>query len=113
MSSRAGAGRKLRLRTDRHYTLPVRITLRFAEAYLRTDAENSHKMGKPDRRVRGDNANVCTSRARAQGFFAHKARTNSSKLARSADGSSRPYCRSLDGKQLDNALLTAARNALE
>src|SRR5438105_7826057 len=71
-----------------------------AQECLRTVAENLRRTDKADRVLQEGNASVCTSRAMALGFFAHKARRNSSMLAQSAAASSLPCCRSCDEKPL-------------
>src|SRR5438132_1152912 len=63
--------------------------LRRAGAFHRTVGKNLHRTDKAGRRLPGGSANVCTSRARALDFFAHKARKNPNKLGQSAGASSR------------------------
>src|SRR4029453_11632922 len=64
---------------------------------LRSVAKHAHRKDTADQHSLADSANVCTSRARAPGFFARKARTSPSRLARSVGASSQQCCRSWDG----------------
>src|SRR4051794_36620377 len=70
---------------------------------VRMHSSFAHKTGKRDPVAAVCNANVCTSRARAQDIFGRKAQKNPSKPGRFAEASSSRCFRACDEKPPDNA----------
>ena len=97
----------------RHRSFLQQNCLDPAEGSLRSAARRVRKKDKAGRHLRAGNANVYTSIATGPGFFAHKARTNSSMLARSVDASSQRCFRSSGERSPGNVRLAAARSARE
>ena len=89
----------------------IPLSLRAPER--RIPARTARKSDKPDRVWPADIANVCTSRARARDFFAHTARTNPSRLARSAAEKRLQRVECADGKRSGNVHAAKVHSALE
>src|SRR5439155_23534546 len=79
----------------------------------RTAVRHSRKMDKAAVHQPAGNANVCTSKATARDFCAHTARTNSSRLGRTAGDPFRLFSRFGDETRAGKFRPAAARSGRE